>query len=100
MANKVTTEWFDIQVKYGNFLPEDKQSTLYEENKLMQETHAEENKLENVIYSKNQEQLEEMEDEFDEDDEFTKEFYASRMAELKSKAERIKYGQVIEISRD
>ena len=41
-----------------------------------------------------------MEDDFDEDDEFTRQFYAQRMAQLKSQAEKIKYGQVIEISRD
>lgn len=41
-----------------------------------------------------------MEDDLDEDDEFTQQFYANRLAELKSKAQKIKYGQVIEISRD
>ena len=30
MANKVTTEWFDIQVKHGNYLPLEKETTLHE----------------------------------------------------------------------
>lgn len=41
-----------------------------------------------------------MEDDLDFEDDFTKQFYANRMAELKTKAEKIKYGQVYEISRD
>ncbi len=36
MANKVTTEWFDIQVKHGNYIPLEKETTLYEEQKIMQ----------------------------------------------------------------
>jgi hypothetical protein len=30
MANGVTTEWFDLQVKHGNYLPLEKQTTLAE----------------------------------------------------------------------
>ena len=40
MANKVTTEWFDAQVKHGNYLPLDKETTLYEENKELQDAAA------------------------------------------------------------
>lgn len=36
MANKVTTEWFDIHVKHGNYLPLEKETTLYEQNKAYQ----------------------------------------------------------------
>jgi len=49
MANKVTTEWFDIHVKQGNYLPNEKQTTLYEEQKIMQEKHEEKNSLENTL---------------------------------------------------
>lgn len=45
MANGVSTEWFDLQVKYGNYLPNEKKTTLAEEQKKMQEQHEEENKL-------------------------------------------------------
>jgi hypothetical protein len=41
-----------------------------------------------------------MEDDLDFEDEFTKQYMANRMAEFKEKAEKMKYGQVIEISRD
>lgn len=30
MANGVNTEWFDLQVKFGNYLPKEKEKTLYE----------------------------------------------------------------------
>lgn len=49
MANKVTTEWFDIHVKHGNFLPLEKETTLYEENKAYQEKVAAESQLVNVL---------------------------------------------------
>ena len=39
MANGVTTEWFDIHVKHGNYLPLEKQTTLREEQKVMKEYH-------------------------------------------------------------
>lgn len=45
MANKVTTEWFDIHVKLGNYLPNEQEKTLYEENKEYQERMADKNKL-------------------------------------------------------
>lgn len=34
------------------------------------------------------------------DDEFTRQYMANRMKEIKIRAEKAKYGQVIEISRD
>ena len=30
MANGVNTEWFDLQVKFGNYLPKEKEKTLAE----------------------------------------------------------------------
>lgn len=60
MANGVTTEWFDAQVKYGNYLPNEKKTTLAEEQKQMQEMKAEENKLENRLDKLDQEGLDEM----------------------------------------
>lgn len=45
MTNGDTTEWFDLQVKHGNYLPNEKKTTLAEEQTKMQEIHKEENKL-------------------------------------------------------
>ena len=53
MANGVTTEWFDLQVKYGNYLPNEKVSTLAEEQKVMRERKEESEKLENRLDAKN-----------------------------------------------
>lgn len=100
MANGVTTEWFDLQVKYGNYLPNEKKTTLAEEQKLMQEKHEEENKLENKLDKMSVEKINELEDDLDFDDEFTRQYMANRMQELKVRATKEKYGQVIEISRD
>ena len=49
MANKVTTEWFDIHVKHGNYLPNEKETTLAEEQAAMQEKVAELTKMENIL---------------------------------------------------
>lgn len=48
----------------------------------------------------NDDELDEMEDDLDFDDEFTRQYMAQRMKDLKEKASKMKYGQVIEISRD
>lgn len=60
MANGVTTEWFDLQVKYGNYLPNEKKTTLAEEQKVMQEKHEEENKLENKLDKMSVEKINEL----------------------------------------
>jgi hypothetical protein len=39
MAHGVSTEWFDLQVKHGNFLPNEKELTLAEVQLKMQEKH-------------------------------------------------------------
>lgn len=52
MANGVNTEWFDLQVKYGNYLPKEKEKTLYEVQKEAQDKFEEENKLENKLDQK------------------------------------------------
>ena len=45
MAHGITTEWFDAQVKYGNYLPNEKKTTLAEEQKVMKEIKEEEDKV-------------------------------------------------------
>ena len=107
MANGVTTEWFDLQVKYGNYLPNEKKTTLAEEQKVMKERKEEEEKMENKISKMDKDELDQLEDQFgmyygyvDDDDEFTKQYMAKRMQEMKSNAAKMVYGQVLEISRD
>ncbi len=52
MAHGVNTEWFDLQVKHGNYLPKEKERTLAEIQKEAQEKFEEENKLENKLDKK------------------------------------------------
>lgn len=62
MANKVTTEWFDLHVKHGNYLPLEKETTLYEDNKAYQEKIAAENHIVNVLDNKTVAEIKEGED--------------------------------------
>lgn len=57
MANGVNTEWFDLQVKFGNYLPKQKERTLYEIQKEAQDKFAQENKLENKLDRKDMDEL-------------------------------------------
>lgn len=41
MAHGVNTEWFDLQVKHGNYLPKEKEPTLAEVQLKAQEKHEE-----------------------------------------------------------
>jgi hypothetical protein len=70
MATGVNTEWFDLQVKFGNYLPKEKEKTLYEIQKEGKDKHEEENKLENRLNKQTMEQLKEMDDDLDFDDDF------------------------------
>lgn len=105
--NGVTTEWFDLQVKYGNYLPNEEKTTLIQEQMVMREEKAEDNKLENKLRFKEQDEVNELEDDLgthqsyvDFEDDFTKQYMAKRMQDMKLKAIQQKYGQVWEISRD
>ena len=60
MANKVTTEWFDLHVKHGNYLPNEKEKTLLQEQTEMQEKYKEEHKVDNIIALASKDQLEDM----------------------------------------
>lgn len=46
------------------------------------------------------EEIKDLDDDLDFDDQFTRQYMANRMQEMKVKATKIKYGQVMEISRD
>ncbi len=93
MARGVTTEWEDVQVKYGNYLAREKEETNDEIEQKVIEI------LENYdpLDKKNLEQLKDLED--DEDEEVLKIYQQKRMDELKQLAQRPKFGSVIEFRK-
>jgi hypothetical protein len=52
MAANTTTEWFDLQVKHGNYLPLEKEKTLYETNKEYQDKIADLNTPAKILDNK------------------------------------------------
>lgn len=93
MANGVTTEWEDIHVKLGNYLPREKGMNNDDVEKLAIEIIEKYDPLE----SKNLEQLKEIED--DEDEDVLKTYKEKRLAELKELAKKPKFGMVTELRR-
>jgi glutamyl-tRNA reductase len=93
MTTGVSTEWEDIQVKLGNYLPRDKDPTNDELEKIAIETVDKFDPLE----KKNLDELKELED--DEDDEVLKEYMEKRMQEMKEYAQKPKYGKVLELRK-
>lgn len=91
----VTSEWFDAQVKHGNYLPNEKEKTNDEVEKIVRETIENYDPLKN----KNLEELQELEDEF-QDDKFILEYKQKRLNELKEIAKGAKYGELREIRYD
>lgn len=94
MANGVTSEWEDIHVKLGNYVPR-----AYEKPQNEYTTEAME-KLENYdpLAKKNLEELEDLEDDLDE--EFLQEYKKKRLEEMNKIAKKPHFGSVFEISRD
>lgn len=93
MANGVTSEWEDIHVKLGNYLPREKEESVNEIEKLAIEAAEKYNPLEH----KNLEQLKELED--DEDEEILKIFQQKRLEELKELSKKPRFGKVIELRK-
>jgi hypothetical protein len=93
MVSGVTTEWEDIQVKLGNYLPREKEETVDEVEKAAIEAVDKYDPLE----KKNLEELNELED--DEDDEVLREYQARRLQELKEYAQKPKFGVVLELRK-
>jgi hypothetical protein len=89
----VTTEWEDIQVKFGNYLPREKEPDNDEIEKIAIEAVENYDPLNN----KNVEQLKELED--DEDDEILEQYKQKRLAEMKEFASKPKFGSVIELRK-
>jgi hypothetical protein len=93
MSHGISTEWEDIHVKLGNYLPRDKQPTNDDLEKITVETLEKYDPLE----KKNLNELKELED--DEDEEILKIYEAKRMAELKEFAQKPKFGKVAELRK-
>lgn len=97
MANGVTTEWEDVQVKLGNYLPREKEKTNEE---IFQETIEKESQKDpNASKSLEQLKIEREENLDDEEDEVLREYERKRMEELKEYAAKPKFGQLREINR-
>lgn len=95
---KITTEWEDLQVKYGNFIAPKKEET--NEEKLKKFLEVAENV--DVLEYKNVEQLEELIDESknqEEEDELQI-YRKKRLEELKNKAKLNRFGEVIHLAKD
>lgn len=93
MARGVTTEWEDVQVKYGNYLARDKLPTNDDIERITIEA------IENYdpIDRKNLDELKELED--DEDEEVLKEYELKRKKELQALSLKPKFGTVIEFRK-
>ena len=94
MANHVTTEWEDIHVKLGNYVPTEKPM---ESNDKLQEIAIEEMQKYDPLENKNIEQLNELEDE--EDDEVLKRYKEKRLKEMKEFASKPHYGKLLELKK-
>lgn len=94
MAHGVTTEWFDQQVKYGNYLPNEKQVTNDEIENIIRNEIEKYDPLEN----KKIEELDELEDL--EDERIIQKYKEKRIHELQEYARGAKFGQLREIRKD
>jgi len=92
MVNGVTTEWEDIHVKLGNYLPREKEPTMTElSKKAMNEAETYD-----PLEKKSLEELKDLEDDLD--DNFLEEYRKKRMEELKVEAKKPYFGKVLEIN--
>lgn len=94
MAWNVTTEWFDQQVKHGNYLPQEKDPTRDEIEKMIHEEIEKYDPMEH----KNLEELKVLEED-DDEDEFIKQYKQKRMQEMLEYSKKAKYGKVREIRK-
>ena len=94
MANHVTTEWEDIHVKLGNYVPTEQKT---ESNDKIQEMAIEAMQNYDPLENKTVEQLDELEDE--EDDEVLRRYKEKRIKEMKEMAARPHYGKLLELKK-
>jgi len=92
MAKGVTTEWFDIHVKLGNYLP-------LERKKSNDEIMAETIKTGESI-SKKELRPTEIDDDDEELDEFEKQIISKRKAEILENSKKAKFGSLYHVSKE
>ncbi|XP_055389042.1 phosducin-like protein 2 [Condylostylus longicornis] len=91
---EVTTEWDELQIKYGNYPERQKPIT----GELLSNLAIDFAESQDVLESKNLEQLELLEDELEED---TLEAYRKkRLEELKRQRDAYKFGEVVHVGKD
>lgn len=95
MAYNVTTEWEDVQVKFGNYLPREKEISKDEVEKIAIECLEKYDPLEN----KKLEQLKELEENNDEDEKVLQAYKEKRLAEMKEFSTKAKFGKVFEFRK-
>ena len=93
MANGVTTEWEDIHVKLGNFVPREKVPTMEETSKATMEKAEDYDPLAN----KKLKELDELEDDLD--NKYLEEYRKKRMEEIKAVTKKNQFGQLMEICK-
>ena len=93
MAYDVTTEWFDLQVKYKNYLPQEKQITNDELDNFVKEVADKYDPLDH----KTKDELDELED--IEDERILNMYKERRIKELQEYAKGARYGSLKEIRR-
>lgn len=98
MAQGVTTEWEDIQVKMGNWLPREKGPT----NEEIALANLEAVEAVEEFKGRSTKQLDNMKEDnpdLEDDDEFLEAYRAKRLQELKKETDRQTFGTQIEIIR-
>ena len=98
MANGITSEWEDAHVKLGNYEARPVVTPQHQINTALQEK-IEEKKLDDYLQKKQEDDLDSLEDEFENDD-FYQKFKEQRLNEMKVEAQKAQFGSVIEIARD
>jgi len=93
MANGVTSEWEDIHVRLGNYIPREKETPQWELNK------EEIEKAENYdpLEKKTKEELDELEDDIDDD--FLEQYKRKRLAEMQNVQTKPKFGEMKQINK-
>jgi len=95
MAYNVTSEWEDIHVKLGNYLPRPKEMNKDEIEKIAIEIAESYDPLE----KKSIDQLNKLEENNDEDEKVLQMYKEKRLAEMKEYASKPKYGFLFELRK-
>ena len=98
MANHVTTEWEDIHVKLGNYVPTEEKP---EDNDKIQELAIETIKNYDPLKNKTLDQLNELGEDIDEEeDDYLKQYKEKRIKEMKELAAKPHFGKLYELKKE